>query len=80
MWTGSATVLLYMLPKFVLTRTQVNPQLKGHLKGALNNGASVEEVRAVRGMVLDICETYGMRHLQDQDVCTYGWRTDVANL
>lgn len=34
----------------------VNPQLKGHLKGALNNGATVEEVMAVREVVLKICE------------------------
>lgn len=37
----------------------VNPQLKGHLKGALNNGATVEEVMAVREMVLRICEGAG---------------------
>lgn len=37
----------------------VNPQLKGHLKGALNNGATVEEVMAVREMVLRICERAG---------------------
>lgn len=39
----------------------VNPQLKGHLKGALNNGATVEEVMAVREIVLKICEKAGWR-------------------
>lgn len=37
----------------------VNPQLKGHLKGALNNGATVEEVMAVREVVLKICGETG---------------------
>ncbi|EGW32271.1 uncharacterized protein SPAPADRAFT_61352 [Spathaspora passalidarum NRRL Y-27907] len=37
----------------------VNPQLKGHLKGALNNGASVEQVNSVRQLVLDMCEWKG---------------------
>lgn len=39
----------------------VNPQLKGHLKGALNNGATVEEVMAVREIVLKICEKSGWK-------------------
>lgn len=39
----------------------VNPQLKGHLKGALNNGATVEEVMAVREIVLKICGKAGWR-------------------
>ncbi|PWW71615.1 hypothetical protein C7212DRAFT_338808 [Tuber magnatum] len=34
---------------------EVNPQLKGHLRGALNNGATAEEVMAVREVVLRIC-------------------------
>jgi hypothetical protein len=59
---------------------QVNPQLKGHLKGALNNGATVEQVRAVRGVVMDICEASGMAPLRDDSVCGWGWRGEVANL
>jgi hypothetical protein len=30
----------------------VNPQLKGHLVGALNNGATEDEVKAVREVVI----------------------------
>ena len=38
----------------------VNPQLKGHLKGAINNGATLEEVRAVRSIVLELVELHGV--------------------
>ena len=62
------------------SHTQVNPQLKGHLKGALNGGASVDEVRAVRGAVIDICEAAGMERLDEGAVSGWGWREDVANL
>ncbi|KAH0537406.1 hypothetical protein FGG08_005805 [Glutinoglossum americanum] len=48
-----------------LVPQDVNPQLKGHLKGALNNGATVEEVRAVRDVVIRICEAAGMKRLGD---------------
>lgn len=58
----------------------MNPQLKGHLKGALNNGASAEEVRAVRALVLNVCEMYGMRPLQDGDTGYFGWYTEVADV
>lgn len=42
-----------------LVPQNVNPQLKGHLKGAVNNGATVEEVMAVREVVLRICGVAG---------------------
>lgn len=42
-----------------LVPQDVNPQLKGHLKGALNNGASVEEVMSVRELALTINEWCG---------------------
>ncbi|WQF89691.1 hypothetical protein CDEST_14705 [Colletotrichum destructivum] len=58
----------------------VNPQLKGHLRGALNGGASVEEVRAVRGIVMDICEASGMRQLSDDGSGGLGWRSEVATV
>jgi alkylhydroperoxidase/carboxymuconolactone decarboxylase family protein YurZ len=58
----------------------VNPQLKGHLRGAVNNGASVEEVRAVRDVVIRICEESGMRGLGDDVPQGWGWRSEVANL
>lgn len=63
-----------------LTMGQVNPQLKGHLKGALNNGATVEEVRAVREIVIRICEASGMRKIGDNEPGGWGWREPVANL
>ncbi|KPM43538.1 hypothetical protein AK830_g3006 [Neonectria ditissima] len=58
----------------------VNPQLKGHLRGALNGGASVDEVRAVRDVVIKICEASGMRNLSHDAVGGWGWRTEVANV
>lgn len=58
----------------------VNPQLKGHLKGALNGGATIEEVKAVRDVVLQICKAAGMRKLGDGEIDGWGWRKEVANL
>ncbi|KAK4959535.1 hypothetical protein LTR28_005297 [Elasticomyces elasticus] len=58
----------------------VNPQLKGHLKGALNNGATVEEVKAVREVVISICEAFGMKRLGDDTPQGWGWRGEIANL
>ncbi|KAG4430770.1 hypothetical protein IFR05_013739 [Cadophora sp. M221] len=58
----------------------VNPQLKGHLRGAQNGGATVEQVRAVRNIVMRICESAGMRKLEDTDITGWGWREDVATL
>ncbi|PVH85102.1 hypothetical protein DL98DRAFT_512033 [Cadophora sp. DSE1049] len=58
----------------------VNPQLKGHLRGAQNGGATLEEVRAVRDIVMRICENAGMRRLEDTDISGWGWREEVATL
>ncbi|KAL9614654.1 MAG: hypothetical protein Q9167_000859 [Letrouitia subvulpina] len=55
----------------------VNPQVKGHLKGAMNNGASLEEVRAVRQLIVRICEAYGMRINPSNG---WGWKGEIANL
>jgi hypothetical protein len=60
--------------------SQVNPQLKGHLKGALNGGATVEEVTAVRNVVIEICEASGMRRLDLDSLNGWGWRSEVAGL
>ncbi len=60
--------------------TQVNPQLKGHLKGALNNGATLEQVKAVREIVIRICEASGMTKLDEATPAGWGWRSEVANL
>lgn len=58
----------------------MNPQLKGHLRGALNGGASVAEVRAVRDVVIKICEAYGMQRLSADAVGGWGWRSEIANV
>lgn len=55
-------------------RTQVNPQLRSHLQGALNGGASTAQVRAVRQLAIHVCEAAGMR------VGGGGWRTEVQDL
>lgn len=58
----------------------MNPQLKGHLRGAVNHGASVEQVRAVRAVVIRICERAGMRMLGQDEVGGYGWREEVVDI
>ncbi|KAF5532944.1 carboxymuconolactone decarboxylase [Fusarium phyllophilum] len=58
----------------------VNPQLKGHLRGALSGGASVDEVRAVRDVVIKICEASGMKKLEEDAIGGWGWRSEVANV
>lgn len=37
----------------------VNPTLKGHLKGALNQGATKEEIESMRCLTFDICDWSG---------------------
>jgi hypothetical protein len=59
---------------------QLNPQLKGHLKGALNHGSTIEEVQAVRGAAIRICEASGMGKLPDGTDGGYGWKNEVANI
>jgi hypothetical protein len=49
------------------------------LRGALNNGASVEEVSAVREAVLWVCEGGGMKFLQEGEL-GLGWREEVAKI
>ena len=58
----------------------MNPQLKGHLRGALNVGATVEEVRAVREIVIQICEASGMKSIGDDAPVGWGWREEVADI
>jgi len=58
----------------------VNPQLKGHIMGALNNGATEEEVRAVRDLVIRVCELSGMKRLEEGTLESWGWKEDVANV
>lgn len=43
----------------------VNPQLKGHLRGAINVGNSKEEMSEVRDVVFDICEWTGGNYWRD---------------
>lgn len=54
----SFVVLAALIPQ------DVNPQLKGHLQGALNNGATVDEVNAVRQITLRIVEECSI-HLRE---------------
>ncbi|RDL40535.1 Yjr111c-like protein [Venustampulla echinocandica] len=58
----------------------VNPQLKGHLRGALNGGATEEEVRAVRDISIRMCESLGMAKLGSSIPAGWGWREEVANV
>lgn len=58
----------------------VNPQLKGHLRGALNHGATKEEVRAVREVVIRMCEQSGMTMIKEGQAGGWGWRSEVASL
>lgn len=37
----------------------VNPQLKGHLRGAINVGVTKEELEGIRLLVFDICDWSG---------------------
>lgn len=65
---------------WLMYKKQVNPQLIGHLKGALNNGATVEQVRAVREVVIKICEAAGMQRLPEDSIQGWGWRSEIANV
>ncbi|OLL22841.1 hypothetical protein NEOLI_001709 [Neolecta irregularis DAH-3] len=47
----------------------VPPQLRGHLKGGLNNGATMEEIRAARAISMAVCQKCGVK-----------WRGEVSNL
>ena len=58
----------------------VNPQLKGHLRGALNGGATVDEAKAVRNVVVEICSAAGMHMLDPSSPAGFGWRSEVADL
>ena len=70
---SSFTMLAGLIPQ------DVNAQLKGHLRGALNHGSTTEEVGAVRDAVIRICKHSGMAKLGHQQ-CGWGWTSDVASL
>lgn len=59
----SLVVIASLIPQ------DVNPQLKGHLKGALNNGATKEEVMQVRELAMLIASWCGVT-----------WKAPVAKL
>jgi hypothetical protein len=63
-----------------LLTSVVQSQLKGHLVGALNNGATEVEVKAVRDVVVKVCEAAGMKQLEENTLDGWGWREDVANV
>ena len=58
----------------------MNQQLKDHLRGTLNGGAMVGEVRAARDIVIKICEASGMKTIGEDVPAGWGWREEVANL
>lgn len=51
---GSLVIIACLVPQ------DVNPQLKGHLRGALNNGASRDEVDEARQMAIEISQWSGI--------------------
>jgi hypothetical protein len=54
-------------------------ELKGHLVGALNNNQGDEEaVKAVRDVLVKICEASGMKMLDNSSLDGWGWREEVA--
>lgn len=52
-----------------LVPQDVDPQLKGHLKGALNNGATKEEVNSVRDLAIEVASW-----------CDSVWRHPISKL
>ena len=58
----------------------VNAQLKGHLQGSQNHGSTIEEVKAVREVIISICEASGMKVLDENAAGGWGWKGPVANL
>ena len=58
----------------------VNAQLKGHLRGALNHGSSIEEIKAVRKAIITICMASGMVKLGEDVQAGWGWRTAIPDL
>lgn len=46
----------------------------------MNGGATVEEVRAVREVVIQICEASGMKTIGDGVPAGWGWREEIANI
>lgn len=64
-----------------LTQQKVQSTLVNHMKGAVNHGATLEEVNAVRSWVMIICELAGMTELKNQtEKGRWGWQTTVAKL
>jgi hypothetical protein len=52
----------------------VNPLLQGHPVGALNNGATEGEVKAVRVVVIKVCKASGMKGLGEEALNGCDWR------
>jgi hypothetical protein len=46
----------------------------------MNGGATLEQVRAVREIVIKICESAGMIKLANPVVGGWGWREEVASI
>jgi hypothetical protein len=51
------------------------------MRGAMNHGATMEEVNAVRSWVMKLCEMAGMTELKNhEERGRWGWRDTVAKL
>lgn len=67
----------------VLTRFQrvlIYEQINTHLRRALNDGAAVEEDRAVREVVIQTCEAAGMQIVGVEVPAGWGQREKVASI
>jgi len=61
--------------------TDVQSTLLNHMQGAVNHGAKVEEVNAIRDIVTQICELGGMKNLKNQNPQDgWGWKNGVVKL
>jgi hypothetical protein len=69
-----------VLDVLLISLWQVPPQLKGHMKGAINTGSTIEEVKAVREIVIRICEASGMSKIDETVPAGWGWRGPISNL
>ena len=45
-----------------------------------HDDVTLDEIKAVRDVVIEICEASGMRKLDENVAAGWGWRGPVANL
>jgi hypothetical protein len=52
-----------------------------HMRGAINHGATLDEVNAVRSWVMELCQMAGMTELKSSgEKGAWGWKDTVAKL